>query len=204
MAQYPLSAIIAKMFGTNTQSQLQVGADSDLIVSALHGTKYHSAKRGNLFTAANQTGATTSAALATTYTGLCLSNPAGTGKNLALRRIGFVLNVAPAALTSFGLITGFAAGGVTVHTTALTPASSKIGSGLTAVAKADAACTLVGTPVWSEWLTVTPAATSVVGFTADMEGDLIIPPGGYVAIGTSIAGPTNGLLASMEWEEYAV
>lgn len=204
MAQYPMSAFIAKVFGSSTQAQLQVGAESDLIQSPLHGNKYHASKRGNLFIGANQTGATTSAALATTYTGLCLSNPAASGKNLALRRVSAVLNVAPAALTSVGLIVGYAAGGITVHTTALTPQSAKIGSGLTPVAKLDAACTLVGTPTWGQWLTVTPAATSVVALTVDTEASMVIPPGGYVAIGTLIAGPASGLLGSMEWEEFPV
>ena len=84
-----------------------------------------------LFMGANPSGVTTSAALATTYVGLCLSNPAGNasgGKpiNLLVRRVSGVVIVAPAAVLAFNLITGYAAGGVTVHTTALTPFSAQI------------------------------------------------------------------------------
>ena len=65
----------------------------------------------------------------------------------------------------------------------------------------NAACTLVGTPLFSRPLAETPAATGVVAFDVEPNGSILIPPGGYAAIGASIAGPTAGLLAGFVWEE---
>lgn len=170
-------------------------------VTQAHG-KYESATQaGRLFGGANQTGATLSAALAATYTGLILSNPAASGKNLLLNKVGILLNVAPAALTAIGLAAGWLAAGITVHTTALTINSKSLNSQVASVAKLDAAATLVGTPYWERWLAETIAATGVAQGVFDIDGAILIPPGGWVAIGASIAGPAAGLLGSMEWEE---
>ena len=180
------------------------GQLGELIVGELHGRDYETNFRGNMFYAAHQAATALSVALATTYTGLCLSNPAGNTKNLTLKKVSFALTVAPAAIASIGLIAGYNVAGVTVHTTPLvSPAigPNVIGSAAMPTAKADAACTLVGTPFW--------LAQLMGGFTAaalpnpgpamlDWDGSIIIQPGGYVAIGalTAVTG-----LASMFWEE---
>jgi hypothetical protein len=124
--------------------------------------------------------------------------------NLSILRVGGVINVAPAALTAFGLITGWAAGGITVHVTPLTLFGNAFLNGAASLAKLDAACTLVGTPVWSRWFGETPGTTSPLSFVEATNGSLLIPPGGYVAIGATIAGPTAGLLGSFQWEELPI
>ena len=201
MPQNPLVAFVAK-FGS---SFVALKADSTgALVTANPGVapSYAGAATGLIGTAANQSGATTSAGLATTYTGLCLSNPAGSGQNLSLLRVSGVCNVAPAALTAVGLIVGYVAGGITVHTTPVTPLSSKIGSAAPAlVGLVDAACTLVGTPAWARWFAETIATTGEYSFDENVGGEILIPPGGYAAIVTTIAGPTAGLLASFTWQE---
>lgn len=147
-------------------------------------------------------GVATSAGLAATYTGLCLSNPAGSGKNLVLVRASGALDVAPAALTAYGLIIGYSAAGVVTHTTALTPLTlSPIGTGVALVGLADAACTIVGTPAWGQFFGETPSATGVTTFNFFFDGTTIIPPGGYAAIGSTIAGPAAGLYGSLVWFE---
>lgn len=184
-----------------TLPNLRAGQLGDLIVTELHARYYEQAYRQNLFFAANQAATTWSAALATTYTGLCLSNPAGNQKNLVLTKVSFALSAAPAAIAPLGLITGYASTGVTAHTTPLTPASNLIGTGPTSTAKADAACTLVGTPVWTMPLmggftaATLPAVTQSV---LDLEGAIVIPPGGYAAIGalTAVTG-----FGGLFWEE---
>lgn len=176
-------------------------------VAANYANELHVMTGGRqLFMGANPSGVTTSAGLATTYVGLCLSNPAGNasgGKpiNLMLRRVSGVVIVAPAAVLAFNLITGYAAGGVTVHTTALTPFSAQIGTGPAPTAKLDSACTLVGTPVWSMPIGTTPVATDLLSFNIDLCGAIIIPPGGYVAIGTNVTGPVSGFQGGFSWEE---
>ncbi len=165
----------------------RVGNQNDRIVSQLHGKMYEQALRLNMFFAASQAATTTTIALATTYTGLCLSNPAGNTKNLVPRQIGVAISVAPAALSIIGVGGGYAAAGVATHTTPLTTYSCMLGNGQAAVGLADAAATLVGTP-----LVIMPnlgADDEVAIFghgpaVVDLEGAIIIPPGAYVFIYT--------------------
>lgn len=190
-----------QQLGPGATGPARGGPTGQAIVSNLGGRYAQSALDGTLFWGANQAAATWSVALATTYTGLCLSNPAGSSKTLVLLKVGFALSAAPAAIASIGLISGFLSTGITAHTTALVPASSVIGGGLNPVGKIDAAATLVGSPAWMTQL--------MGGFTAaalpatspaliDLEGSVIVPPGAYVAIGalTAVVG-----YASMMWEE---
>lgn len=181
-----------------------LGVQGDLLTSGFHGQKYHQAYVGGLFVGANPTAVTTSAGLSATCVGLILSNPAGNTMNLVLRRLGAALVVVTTGETVFNLITGFAAGGITAHTTALTPFSSKIGSGITPTAKLDSAATLVGTPIYTMILGETPTATAFSQFSIDLDGSIVLIPGAYAAIGTSIASPASGFLGSMEWEEVPV
>jgi hypothetical protein len=177
---------------------------SALLVSQFHGEKYHLAYSGLLCVGANSAGVTTSAGLATTYVGICLSNPAANAVNLVLRRVAGAFIVAPATVTGMNLITGYSAAGIVTHTTALTPFSSLIGTGAAPTAKLDSACTLVGTPVFTMVLSETSTATTLPAFSLDLEGSIVLPPGGYAAIGTTIAGPASGFMGSMEWEEIPV
>lgn len=202
MSQGPLAAYGAKnpqgfAAPTNVDAQgAQLGAQA-------HGKYYEAAYAGRLFVGANVTGATLSAALAATYTGLCLNNPAGSGKNLSVQRITGQAIVAPAAILALGLIGGFLAAGITVHTTALTPLSQKLGSGLAPVGLVDAACTLVGTPAWFARLTTTQLSADLFGFVYDADGAIVLEPGAYLAIGANAAGPASGFVGSIEWEELA-
>lgn len=190
--------------GSTSPKPLQIDKQGGLLRSGLHGDNYNQAYNGNLFRGANPTPVTLSAALATTYVGLCLSNPVGSTKNLAVRNVGAVTIIAPATFLALGLIVGWIAGGVTAHTTPLTPAPSLINGVGVPLAKLDSAATLVGTPAWARWLNASLATGGQVNFNADIQGGIIIPPGGYVAIGANAAGPAAGFLGSIEWEEVAL
>jgi len=170
---------------------------------------------GSFFRGSNQTGATLSAGLATTYTGLCLSNPAtplgSAAVNLIVRYVTGTIIIAPAGELALGLITGWLAAGVTVHTTPLntkiTPAyvgAAPTGGSIAQPASGanlDAACTIVGTPLWDRWIAAGPASTNNVSFYVDLGDDTIIPPGGYIAIGANATGPSAGFLGTYGWEE---
>lgn len=189
--------------GTTTPKPQQLDKQGGLLQSGLHGERYAQAYNANLFRGANPTGVQLSAALAATYVGICLSNPIASTKNLALRRVAGVIIVAPAAFLALGLITGWSAAGVVTHTTPLTPAPSFINNAAVPLGKLDSAATLVGTPVWASWLGANLATGGNANFVEDYYGGIIIPPGGYVAIGAQAAGPAAGFLGSMEWEEVA-
>lgn len=202
-----LATYIAQIVNTSTLAYNLLGKQRDMLTSLLHGSKYTQSYLGNIFVAANPSGVTTSAGLATTYVGLCLSNPAASPVNLAIRRVSGAFIVAPATVTGFNLITGWSAAGVVTHTTPLTPFAAKIGlGGATPVVPnglVDSAATIVGTPVYTTPLSETSTATTLPFFTVDLEGAIILTPGSYAAIGTTIAGPASGFQGAFEWEEIA-
>lgn len=212
MGQGPIGTTIAvSPTGSNVPSKMD--AQGALSMGQRHG-KYYSAaygakagSPGALFGCANATGVALSAALATTYVGLCLSNPAASGVNLALKRVRGVITVAPAAITALGLIVGYAAGGITVHTTSLDAAIVNQFVGVAAPATAahvDSACTLVGTPRWDRWFGAGLGATANLAIAEDLDDAVILPPGAYAAIGANIAGPAAGFFGSFEWEELGI
>ena len=190
--------------GSGSQPFLRGGQQAEGVVTELMPRYYELARTNQLFWAASQAATAISVALTTTYTGLCVSNPAGNTKNIIPLKVGLALSAAPAAIAPMGLITGYLSTGVVTHTTALTPASNVIGTGPSPTAKADAAATLVGTPAWTEMLFggfTAAALPSTSPALIDLEGSLVIPPGGYVAIGalTAVTG-----FWSMAWAELDI
>lgn len=217
MPQGALFAAIARKF-SGALGPARLDQQASLWTSQRHGKYYAgtygtsaiaspatAAVAGATFRCANQTAATLSAALAATYTGLCISNPAGSTVNLAIKRVAGMFTTAPGADCALGLILGFLAAGITVHTTPLDAdiVNNYVGAAAPASqAHVDAACSLVGTPLWVEWMSSnTAATTNNVWFSADLDESIIIPPGGYLAIGGSKTG--GGFLGSFAWEEIA-
>jgi hypothetical protein len=68
----------------------------------------------------------------------------------------------------------------------------------------DAACTIVGTPIYVRALAGTGIAAGVTTVEKDIAGGIIIPPGGYLAFGMPVATPiASGFWGSIAWEEVA-
>jgi len=65
---------------------------------------YDAALQGRLFSVANQTNVTTTAALATTWTGLGVGNPATSGKDYVFHEFGWAQEVVMNTEGSFGLM----------------------------------------------------------------------------------------------------
>lgn len=177
------------------------GKALDLIVSNLQPRLFEHCSRQRLFYAANQAAQAVTVALATTYTGLCLSNPIQSNVCLVPVQVGISLSVAPAAIAPIGLIGGYSTTDV-AHTAALTPGQGLL-KGSAGVGKADSSAT-IPTPVWLQQL--------MGGFTAaalpatspaliDLQGAWIIPPGGFIAIGALTA--VTGLF-SINWLELPI
>jgi hypothetical protein len=166
------------------------------------------ASNKQIFNACNQSAQAVSVALNTTYTGLCLSNPNNSNRNLYLLRVGAALSVAPAAIAPIGIIGAISTTDVT-HTAAGTVASTFVGSGssigtqlnqgVPSVGLVDTQATLPVAPTWLEML--------MGGFTAaalpasplanfDFQGSWVIPPGGYICVGSLTA--VTGFF-SMTW-----
>jgi hypothetical protein len=190
--------------GQNAKARL--GYEGDLLVSNLHGKYADASRRGNLFVASNVAAQAVSVALNTTYTGLALTNPAGSGKNLSVLAVSYALTVAPAGIASLHLIGGFSAAGVVTHTTPLAAPGIQncfIGAGANSVAKVDSAATVVN-PAYIMPLEhgFTAAALPSSGTNwRNIDGLFTIQPGGWMAFGalTAVTG-----FGGFIWEEVDI
>jgi hypothetical protein len=172
-----------------------------------HGRYTEAVKRGNVFIAHNVAAQAVSVALATTYTGLVLSNPLGSGKDLYLMAAQFAISVAEVAIATQHLIGGYSATTAVTHTTPLAAPgiqNAYLGAGNAPVGKVDSAAT-IPTPGYllplRSGFTAGALGGPGMGQIADLGGLIIIPPGGFVAIGalTSVTG-----FGALVWEEQPV
>lgn len=188
--------------GSRNIGALDLSGDADGAVRVVpkHGTFRDANARGAMFRASNQAAQAVSVALATTYTGLCLSNPISSAKRLHLRGVGIALTVAPAAIASLHLIGGHSAVAEVVHTAALTPRATRLGLTSTPEGKADSQATIPAPEyLWSLGSGFTAGALpSHTPLFIDMEGLFSLDPGGFIAIGALTA--VTGIF-SMAWEE---
>ena len=187
----------------NTEmSGLLFGKGGETLVNELHGRYYTPTYRGSMFSVCTQgTGVTTTAALATTFTGLAVGNPAGSNVNMVLNKFGCAQFAVGAAAT-IGIM-----GGVGSITASLTPQSRILGASYTSRMTATAGQT-ISTPVLvASFGSVGSLATTGYGIEAgiyvDLEGSLIVPPGSFIASYTSIV-TTSALQFSFAWEEVPV
>ncbi len=186
----------------NIAAACRGGKQGDLIVSELHGRYYEQTYRSNIFSVMTQgTGITTTAALATTWTGLGISNPVGSGVNLVVNKM-WVTEFAVGAASTVGVM-----GGTGVLNAGLTPQSRIIGSGTVSKANASASAT-ISTPLLICTFGQTGSlATTGYGLgpaaSIDFEGSLIVPPGSFIASYTAIV-TTSALQFGYAWEEVPV
>jgi hypothetical protein len=192
-----------------TWAPVRQGQLGETIMQELHGRYYETGYRRALFNAANQTGIVTTVGLATTYTGLCLSNPVGSGWNISLNKVGLSFQVAFPAASSVGLMCGYNASTNVTHTAAGTPRSNFFGIGAAGVGLVDTSAGLPTAPVithlFGTGLTgIITTAQYMPSTLIDLEGSVILPPGGYAAIYTSTVTGAASMLASFQWEELPV
>lgn len=181
------------------------GKQGDTIVSELHGRYYETTYRGAMFSGA-VVGATTSAGLATTATGLILSNPLGSGVNVVVNKVGYSFIVAFAAAAAIGIATGFHAATAVVQTTPITPRPQLFNGSGTGKALLASAATLPVAPTVNTIFAsgLTGAITTlphVANSIVDLEGAVILVPGAFAMLYTSTASGAAGASASFSWEE---
>ena len=187
---------------------LRSGNLGELVVQELHGRYYETTFRKMQFSAATQTAVALTAAFATTYTGLCLSNNPGNTVNLVVNKVGVAEVAAQTALTVIGLMAGYNGSTAVVHSSTVTPAcnflNAPVGQGTV-----DVGCTLPTAPILRMVLTDLGAAGATAfaagpGFLWDLEGSFIIPPGGYLAFYSTVATAATSLFLSFNWEELPI
>jgi len=172
-----------------------------VLTGALHGDMYEQAYMGNLFSVTNQAAVSTTAALATTFTGLAIANPAASKVNLVLRTFScaqFAVGAAGAVGVMVGA--GAAAGALTVRNALTGGAASAL---TTASAGATIATPVLERVVGSLGSLATTGYGLLPAIVHDFQGSLIIAPGYYVASYTSAA-TTTALIFGFVWEEVPI
>ncbi len=139
------------------------------------------ARLGKMFHSCS-TGAVTLSTVSATCTGLVLSNPYGSGKQLVIEKVRFAASTAPGGAAVVGLAISPA-----VSTTAVTHTTPAVihnaimsGSNVnTGVGLVDSAATLPAAPVWLRPIGSVVAASSISPgmYVDETKGDIILPPG---------------------------
>jgi len=157
---------------------------------------------GNGYYVTNQTPVSTTAALATTFTGLAIGNPTGSGFNLLLTKV-LVSQAAAGVAGAVGIM-----GGTGSITASITPSPRLLGVA-SPVAQAHAtAGQTISTPVLIATLgSLGSVATTAYGLNdglmMDFEGSIVVPPGAFIASYTTAA-TTTALIFTFFWEEVPI
>jgi hypothetical protein len=179
------------------------GNYAEPITSALNARYYEQGIRGNVFTIANTAIQALSLASTTTYTGLILGNPTGSGKNFVLLEAIFAASIVPAGVGA--VILAYTT--YNVPTTLVIASPTLIGSGATSASKVGTANTaLAGTPVYLRpmigvGLTASPSSVASFQYKDDIGGLIIIPPGQQLVIAAVTTAITG--IASYTWAELS-
>lgn len=170
------------------------------LITQMFPDYYEMSKRGLVYMASLQAVVALST-LSATCTGFCLTNPNGSGRNIALLTVSVALASAPAGIASVHIAYGPKSTTAVTQTTALTVRSGLLESGV-GVGLAASATTLPAVPVAIRPVGGGPVATGSVtsGFMTDyIDGQIVIPPGSSLSLGyvtTAIS-----VVAGMTWAE---
>ncbi len=193
----------------SSQSAQRSGHFGELIVGDAGGRYDEAVDQGQLWTGGNQSAAAFSALLNTTCTGLILYNPSGSLTRAYIETVGIAINAVASAASSLVLMAGWAAAGIATHTTAVgitLYGNCLVGSNSAGASGSkcglDAASTLVGTPRILANFGSLPITTqgAMLNGLFDVSGQYAIDPGGWIAIGASVAA-TALMLGSFTWRE---
>lgn len=194
------------------------GKQGELLNSELHGKFYTQNYRQNMFYAANAVaGGSLVVATATSYTGLGLWNPAGSGKNVVLVRATAVPTTAAGTGTTVGYMWTQNAGsalGTAAPLSATTPITATRGScnlnlptgqgNSVVIAVSAATLTTGGTLFIPSGVAAGTGAITVpntfLGLTEYFDGSIIVNPGTFFGIGLAVAS-TGTWNCSFMWEE---
>lgn len=192
--------------GATPQARLTKGGN--VATDQAHGRYYEENYRGNVFFASLQASTTFTLFGTTTATGLILSNPTGSGKNLVLLQVSYALVVAATTAISQIVLSGAASSTAVTHTTAVTIYSGQVGVASSGVGKADSAATiptagLVIMPLFTPSVSATATTSIPPASPIDLGGSVIVPPGAFVAMAAGYTNTITGV-ATMVWTELPV
>jgi len=170
----------------------------DMVIE--QGGKYAEATlAGRMFSVANQAKVGTTSALTTTWEGLAICNPTGSGVQMKIVKFGYGLEIASDVAGAIGLMM---AATTTLTTNLLVPVNRLTG-GVASVALASGGHTIATPVLWDvvgSYGTVATSATSVVFTTYELDGSLILQPGNTLCTYNTLA-TTDCFVFSFLWEE---
>jgi hypothetical protein len=191
------------MYGkTKAGLGLPVLVDSSGRTVAVDGFN-QAAMDGNCYYGANQTGCVWTVELATTYTGLCVSNPIGSGKVLSIIAAGYSEIVAPTGINDAWLAGGYHASTNVVAGVAGTPRNLKLG-GAVGVGLVWTGATLPVAPTYIVPIQTGHTAATLSGGSPcfqRIDGLIKVPAGGFVIVACFTIGVAVGAKAAILWEE---
>ncbi len=179
-----------------------VDTSGKLIVANGGGKYADAAVNGRLFYAANQTPINTSTTLNTTFVGLALCNPTGSGKLLILHEFGYAMDNAHA---TGGNVLALASTTESGFAASITPVCTRHAYA-TSVAIVDAGATIIAPVIvkiigslGESAVTTWPNLPSLT----DLGGSIVIAPGRAIVTDTTIAVGATTIQFSYMWEEIA-
>ena len=194
-------------------ADLRVGQQGDLSISQLHSTHYEQSVRRNLFFSTSIARATS--LVTAIMVGHTIWNPPDSGINVVLSQITSSVSVTSASTTGFTLAVGYqstlptgvvvtdAAGSTLLTMSGATNQVFRAGK-----AKAYSTATFLLAPISFWYLHHNTAAIATTGVdlvTTDIDGQFIVPPGGFVSIAAlGAAAAAAGHNSSITWEEVPI
>lgn len=204
--------------GDNARVPPLAGKQGDLLVSEVHGKYYTQNRAGNLYYASNAAaGAAFSIFSNATFVGLALWNPQGSGYNMSIAKVTLGLDTtASTAMGAWGYSwlvnagSGLATAAPISAITAITATRGSCvcgppGQGNSVVLAASGA-TLTTAMTWGRVASFSGAtgaittAVAVGSLVDDIDGTMIVPPGTFWAVTTSILTGITAT-ATVVWEE---
>jgi len=179
-----------------------IDSDRRLVTASGGGRFTAAALAGRLFSVANQTNVTTTAALAATWTGLGVGNPATSGKDYVFHEFGWAQEIVMNTEGTVGLMVAT----VGDMAQAVVPRAAKYGSATTSALSDNGAA--VGTPILvrvfgSTMEGAVSTVPSLSGNIYNIDGSIVIPPG-YALLSYTFAIQTTSIQFHFVWEEVDV
>lgn len=200
-----INSVLVRTKNTGAQAPARACYSGELATSDAHARYQEAVLQGNVYLASNQAAVALSN-LSVTATGLILTNPVGSGKNLVIWDIDIALATAPAGASTVALAANVnILAAAVIHTTPLVVRQALLGGANAAVGLADSAATLPAAPVVIQALgggPVAAASLTTVFMHDEVAGAIILVPG--TAISLTALTTAISAVSSIMWEEVPV
>jgi len=177
-----------------------IDSDRRLVTASGGGRLSEAALAGRLFTGTNTALINTSTTLNTTFVGLALTNPTGSGKNLIVHKFSYAFDIVITAECQLCLATTTDSGMTTAE---FTPICTRYGYA-TSVATVRDGGTIVAPVIIMPIASLGDAATTTwLGDpkVVDLDGSIVLAPGRTLCTDTTVAVGSAAMRFAYMWEE---